>query len=86
VTSDDGQPYTVTRTFRMIEALAAAPMSAPQLAELLRVDARTARRMLQRAAADGWTAYRDDRSYELTPRVLAVADEARQRLGVPVPG
>jgi Mn-dependent DtxR family transcriptional regulator len=31
------------------------------------VDDRTARRMLQRAAADGWTAYRDDRSYELTP-------------------
>jgi hypothetical protein len=26
--------------------------------------------MLQRAAADGLTAYRDDRSYELTPAAL----------------
>ena len=46
--------YAVMNTLRALERLATAPSSAPELAAALGVSVRTARRMLQRLAADGY--------------------------------
>ena len=53
-TRDADRAYCVQNTLRAIERLAAAPHSAPELADSLAVSVRTARRLLHRLAADGY--------------------------------
>lgn len=76
--------YYVTRTARTLELAAAGPVTAPALAAELRVDARTARRLLGRLAADGMLRRLDGRArrYVAGPRLLALA----RALGDPAPG
>jgi DNA-binding IclR family transcriptional regulator len=67
--------FFVTRTMRALEVLAFHPASAPQIAGVLRVDARTARRLLNRLADDGWLTRSEGRArtYTLSLRVVALA-------------
>jgi DNA-binding IclR family transcriptional regulator len=69
--------FFVTRTLQAIEVLAFQPASAPQVAEALRVDARTARRLLNRLADDGWVVRIEGRvrTYTLSLRVAALASQ-----------
>jgi len=55
--------------------LAFQPASAPQIAGVLRVDARTARRLLNRLADEGWVTRREGRArtYSLSMRIVALA-------------
>jgi hypothetical protein len=46
--------YFVVRTMQALEVTTLQPCTAPQVAELLRVDARTARRLLNRLADERW--------------------------------
>src|SRR4029079_15099292 len=73
--------FFVTRTLQAIESLAFQPSSAPQIADALRVDARTARRMLNRLADDGWVVRIDGRvrTYTLSLRVVALASHFVER-------
>jgi len=73
--------FFVTRTLQAIEILAFRPSSAPQIADALRVDARTARRMLNRLADDGWVVRIDGRvrTYTLSLRVVALASHFVER-------
>jgi len=70
--------YFVTRTVRALEALAFGPLSAPQLAEVLQVNARTARRLLVRLADEEYVVQLDEprRRYALSMRLIAVAGQA----------
>ena len=69
------ESFFVTRTMQALEILAFQPASAPQIAGVLRVDARTARRLLNRLADEGWVTRRDGRArtYSLSMRILALA-------------
>jgi DNA-binding IclR family transcriptional regulator len=69
--------FFVTRTLQAIEVLAFQPSSAPQVAEALRVDARTARRLLNRLADDGWVVRVEGRvrTYTLSLRLVALASQ-----------
>jgi DNA-binding IclR family transcriptional regulator len=79
--------YYAGRTARALELAAAAPLTAGALAADLRVDPRTARRLLARLAADGMLAALDGRArrYVPGPRLEALAarlsahDPARPR-------
>jgi IclR family transcriptional regulator, acetate operon repressor len=46
--------YSVMNTVRALERLALRPLSAPELAASLKIDERTARRMLRRLAVEGY--------------------------------
>lgn len=69
------------RTLQALELLALQPLSAPQVAEALAVDPRTARRLLNRLAADGWLVRGDDprRVYAPTLRIASLAGHVLQR-------
>lgn len=69
--------FFVTRTLQAIEVLAFQPSSAPQVAAALRVDARTARRLLNRLADDGWVVRIEGRvrTYTLSLRLVALASQ-----------
>jgi DNA-binding IclR family transcriptional regulator len=69
--------FFVTRTLQAIEVLAFQPSSAPEVAEALRVDARTARRLLNRLAEDGWVVRIEGRvrRYTLSLRLVAIASQ-----------
>ena len=71
------EAYFVTRTVRALELLAAGPLSAPKLAEALQIHPRTARRMLNRLADEGYVRrlHEPCRRYVLTMRLIAVAGE-----------
>src|SRR3954470_12632719 len=73
--------FFVTRTLRAIEVLAFGPASTPQVAEALRVDARTARRLLNRLADDGWVVRIEGRvrMYTLSLRLVALASQFVER-------
>jgi DNA-binding IclR family transcriptional regulator len=84
------EAFFVSRTMQALEALALRPQSAPQLAETLQIHPRTARRMLNRLADEGYVVRSDDarRRYSLTMRVVALAGQVAEgarltRLGVP---
>jgi DNA-binding IclR family transcriptional regulator len=64
-----------------LEALAFQPLSAPQLAAVLQVHPRTARRLLTRLRDDGWLTRSDDtrRLYAPTMRIVALAGQIVQR-------
>jgi IclR family transcriptional regulator, KDG regulon repressor len=78
------ESFFVTRTMQALEALAFEPCTAPELASLLRVDARTARRLLRRLADEGWLTTRSSggraRIYAPSMRVLALAAHLAERL------
>jgi DNA-binding IclR family transcriptional regulator len=67
--------FFVVRTMQALEVLAFQPSSAPQVAEVLRVDARTARRLLNRLADEGWLVRSEGRvrTYTLSLRLVALA-------------
>lgn len=67
--------FFVIRTMQALEVLAFQPSSAPQVAEVLRVDARTARRLLNRLADEGWLVRSEGRvrTYTLSLRLVALA-------------
>jgi DNA-binding IclR family transcriptional regulator len=71
------EAFFVSRTMRALEALALQPQSAPQLAETLQIHPRTARRMLNRLADEGYVVRSDDarRRYSLTMRIVALAGQ-----------
>jgi DNA-binding IclR family transcriptional regulator len=67
--------YYAGRTARALELAARGPVTATALAADLRIDPRTARRLLVRLAADGMVAALDGRPrrYVPGPRLLALA-------------
>jgi DNA-binding IclR family transcriptional regulator len=67
--------YYAGRTARALELAARGPVTATALAADLRIDPRTARRLLTRLAADGMVAALDGRPrrYVPGPRLLALA-------------
>jgi DNA-binding IclR family transcriptional regulator len=73
--------FFVIRTMQALEVLAFQPSSAPQVAEVLRVDARTARRLLNRLADEGWIVANEGRvrTYTLSLRVVALAAHFLER-------
>jgi IclR family KDG regulon transcriptional repressor len=73
--------FFVVRTMQALEVLAFQPSSAPQVAEALRVDARTARRLLNRLADEGWLVRIEGRvrTYTLSLRVVALASHFLER-------
>jgi DNA-binding IclR family transcriptional regulator len=77
--------YYVTRTARALELAAQQPVTVTAVAEELRVDPRTARRLLARLAADGMLRRLDGRTrrYVAGPRLVALAVAA---LSHPDPG
>jgi DNA-binding IclR family transcriptional regulator len=69
------ESFFVTRTMQALEVLAFHPASAPQIAGVLQVDARTARRLLNRLTEDGWLVRNEGRvrTYTLSLRLVALA-------------
>jgi DNA-binding IclR family transcriptional regulator len=67
--------YCVTRTVRALELAAAGPLTATALAADLRIDARTARRLLTRLDADGMLRRLEGRGrgYAAGPRLVELA-------------
>jgi DNA-binding IclR family transcriptional regulator len=67
--------FFVIRTMQALEVLAFKPSSAPQVASVLRVDARTARRLLNRLTDEGWLIRTEGRvrTYTLSLRLVALA-------------
>jgi DNA-binding IclR family transcriptional regulator len=69
--------YFVARTMRAVELLAFGPVSAPELAAVLQVHPRTARRLLGRLLDEGYVTRRAGaRRYHLSLRLAAVAAQA----------
>ncbi|HEY6695512.1 MAG TPA: glutathione S-transferase N-terminal domain-containing protein [Solirubrobacteraceae bacterium] len=73
-----------SRTLRALELLAREPASAPELADALAVDVRTARTLLGALAADGYVARGPRRRWRATGRFESLAADARSRI-VPRP-
>jgi DNA-binding IclR family transcriptional regulator len=73
--------FFVTRTMQAVELLAFQPCTAPQVADVLRVDARTARRLLNRLTDEGWLVRSEGRvrTYTLSLRVVALAAHFAER-------
>jgi DNA-binding IclR family transcriptional regulator len=74
------EAWHAARTMRVLELLALAPMSAPQLANALHSNPRTVRRVLQRLEDEDYVRRTDDsrRRYEPTMRLPALAAEIVQ--------
>ena len=73
--------FFVIRTMQALEVIAFQPSSAPQVAEALRVDARTARRLLNRLTAEGWLVRTEGRvkTYTLSLRLVALSSHFLER-------
>ena len=73
--------FFAIRTMQAIEVLAFQPSTAPQVADALRVDARTARRLLNRLASEGWVTRTEGRvrTYTLSLRLVALASHFLER-------
>jgi DNA-binding IclR family transcriptional regulator len=73
--------FFVVRTMQALEVLAFQPATAPQMADALRVDTRTARRLLNRLADDGWLVRTEGRvrTYTLSLRLVALASHFIER-------
>jgi DNA-binding IclR family transcriptional regulator len=71
------EAWHVGRTMRLLELLAFAPLSAPQLAAALHAHPRTVRRVLTRLVDDGYLTRSEDarRLYEPTMRLVALAGQ-----------
>jgi IclR family KDG regulon transcriptional repressor len=77
--------YFVARTVRALEVLAFGPMSAPELADALQIDVRTARTMLARLVDEEYVTRVDSprRRYSLTPRLVAIAGQWLEQFHLP---
>lgn len=77
--------YGVMNTLRALERLAITPHSSTELADKLKIDARTARRILQRLAAEGYASQDDGprRRYRATLRLAATGRQQLERSGLP---
>ena len=77
--------YFVARTVRALELLAFGPMSAPELADALQIDVRTARPMLARLVDEEYVTRVDGprRRYSLTPRLVAIAGQWLEQFQLP---
>jgi DNA-binding IclR family transcriptional regulator len=75
------EPFFATRTLHAMEVLVFRPSSARQVAGELRVDARTARRLLNRLVEEGWATRTEDREriYAPTLRIVALAAQLVER-------
>jgi DNA-binding IclR family transcriptional regulator len=75
------EAWPVARTMQALEALAFQPLSAPQVATVLQVHPRTARRLLNRLREEGYLSRTDDarRLYAPTMRVVALAGQINAR-------
>ena len=73
--------FFAIRTMEAIEVLAFQPSTAPQVADALRVDTRTARRLLNRLASEGWITRTEGRvrTYTLSLRLVALASHFLER-------
>jgi DNA-binding IclR family transcriptional regulator len=82
------EAYFVTRTMRTLEALATAPRSAPELAELMRVHPRTVRRILARLAYEDYVTPLPGprRRHGLTMRLSALGAQALVHADIPAIG
>jgi DNA-binding IclR family transcriptional regulator len=82
------EAYFVTRTVRILEALATGPRSAPQIAELVAVHPRTVRRILARLAYEDYVTRLPGprRRYTLTMRLPALGAHALVNADVPAIG
>jgi DNA-binding IclR family transcriptional regulator len=75
------EAWYVARTMQALEVLAFEPLSAPQVAAVLQVHPRTARRLLNRLADEGWLSRSENtrRLYAPTMRIVAVAAQVVER-------
>ena len=78
------EAFFVARTMQALEVLSFAPSSAPQIAAALQVHPRTARRLLNRLAADGWLQRIEGPRplYAPTMRIVALAAQLADRAPV----
>lgn len=78
------EAFFVGRTMQALEVLSFQPASAPQIAEALKVHPRTARRLLNRLAADGWLQRIEGARpmYVPTMRIVALAAQLADRAPV----
>jgi DNA-binding IclR family transcriptional regulator len=81
VSSGPLEAWPVARTMQALEALAFQPLSAPQVAAVLQIHPRTARRLLTRLLEEGYVARSDDgrRLYSPTMRLVALAGQIVER-------
>jgi DNA-binding IclR family transcriptional regulator len=75
------EAFFVTRTMQAMEVLAFQPCSAPQIAGVLRVHPRTARRLLNKLVAEGWLTRSEGRRriYAPTMRIVALGAQMAAR-------
>lgn len=75
------EPFFVARTMQVLEVLAFRSSSAPQVADVLRVDDRTARRLLNRLVDAGWLTATEGRirTYALSLRLVALTAHFAER-------
>jgi DNA-binding IclR family transcriptional regulator len=75
------EAFFVTRTMQAMEVLAFQPCSAPQVAGVLRVHPRTARRLLNKLVAEGWLTRSEGRRriYAPTMRIVALGAQLAAR-------
>jgi DNA-binding IclR family transcriptional regulator len=75
------EAWYVARTMQALEALTFEALSAPQVAAVLQVHPRTARRLLTRLADEGYLTRTDDarRLYSPTMRIVAMAGQVVDR-------
>jgi DNA-binding IclR family transcriptional regulator len=75
------EAYFASRAMQAIEVLTFGPATATQLADELRVDQRTVRRLLARLVSEGWISRREGTrpTYRPTLRVVALAAQLAAR-------
>jgi DNA-binding IclR family transcriptional regulator len=73
--------FAVSRTLQALEVVAFRASTAPEVAGALRINARTARRLLNRLVADGWLTRTEGRGqpYMPTMRIVALAAHVAHR-------
>jgi DNA-binding IclR family transcriptional regulator len=75
------EPFFATRSLQALEMLVFQPSSAPAVATELRVETRTARRLLNRLVDEGWATRTEGRRriYAPTRRIIALAAHFAER-------
>jgi IclR family pca regulon transcriptional regulator len=75
------EAFAVSRTLQAMEVVAFRASTAPEVAGALRINARTARRLLNRLVADGWLTRNEGRGqpYSPTLRIVALAAHVARR-------
>jgi DNA-binding IclR family transcriptional regulator len=75
------EAFAVSRTLQAMEVLAFRASTAPEVAGALRINPRTARRLLNRLVADGWLTRTEGRGepYSPTLRLVALAAHVARR-------